>query len=194
MNDTTDRTPTEDQQDTRQDADRTDATRQDATVGVVEAARLMGVTPDAVRSRLRRGTLQGHKDGDEWRVVMPADRMPTVGQQDATGERQDTDATGDSRRQDGPTERDTTPTVDLAPLADLIDDLTRRNADLAASSAFWQLRAMQAEEQLKAITAGNDVVAEDPAPEPVSEAIASPQSDAPEPTGIVAWWRRLWSG
>jgi len=82
MSDHTDRTPTDEQQDT----DRPDVTRQDATVGVVEAAHLLGTTTDAVRARLRRGTLQGHKVEGEWQVIVPA---PTVGQQDATEHRQD---------------------------------------------------------------------------------------------------------
>lgn len=47
--------------------DHTDGTRQDATVEltvtVIEAARILGVSVDAVRSRLRRATLE-----DEWHV------------------------------------------------------------------------------------------------------------------------------
>lgn len=179
-----DRTPTDSPPGGQQDSD---GVRQDATVGVVEASRILGMTTDAVRSRLRRGTLEGHKVDDEWRVVIPADRTPTGEQQDATGDRQDDPTGGDSRRQDaGP--------VDLTPLAELIRDQQRRIEELSSASAFWQVRALQAEEQLKAITAGNDTTAEEPDPEPADEVIEPPQSDAPEPTGIAAWWKRLWSG
>ncbi len=53
MTDPADRPPTDEQQ----GADRHDVTRQDETVGVVEAAHLMGTTTEAVRARLRRCTL-----------------------------------------------------------------------------------------------------------------------------------------
>lgn len=179
MTDHTDRTPTEEQQDGRQDADRPDATRQDATVGVVEAAHLLGTTTDAVRARLRRGTLQGHKVEGEWQVSIPA---PTVGQQDATEHQQD--ATVD--RQDAQQSGDRMPTVDLAPLADLIERQAKELADLREAAAIWQVRARQAEEQLKQLTAG------DVAPDTPPEAPGSPQTNDPAPTGIRAWVKRLW--
>jgi hypothetical protein len=40
------------------------------TIDVLEAARRLGVTPDAVRARLRRGTLEGYRDNSgNWRIV-----------------------------------------------------------------------------------------------------------------------------
>jgi chromosome segregation ATPase len=40
-------------------------------IDVLEAARRLGVTPDAVRARLRRGTLEGYRDNSgNWRVVL----------------------------------------------------------------------------------------------------------------------------
>jgi len=181
MIDPTDRIPTEEQQDGRQDTDRPDVMRQDATVGVVEAAHLLGTTTDAVRARLRRGTLQGHKVEGKWQVVMPA---PTVDQQDATEHRQD--ATAD--RQDGQQSGDRMPTVDLAPLADLIERQAKELADLREAAAIWQVRARQAEEQLKALTAGEID------PETASEAAgASPANETGVP-GLRTWLRRWLSG
>ena len=177
MTDPADRTPTDEQQ----DADRPDVTRQDATVGVVEAAQLLGTTTDAVRARLRRGTLQGHKVDGEWQVIIPA---PTVGQQDATEHQQD--ATAD--RQDVQQSGDRTPTVDLAPLADLIERQANELADLREAATIWQVRARQAEEQLKVLTAGNV------APETSPEALESPQTNESEPQGFWARVRRLWRG
>ena len=52
---------------------------------VQEAARRLGVTPDAIRARLRRGSLEGGKDGDAWYVILPAE--------DPDDTRQDTDTT-----------------------------------------------------------------------------------------------------
>jgi hypothetical protein len=43
-------------------------------VTVHEAAAALGLTPEAVRARLRRGTLNGYKaDDDTWRVRLPDD-------------------------------------------------------------------------------------------------------------------------
>ena len=41
-------------------------------VTVAEAAAILGVSEDAVRKRLRRGTLAGGKDGKEWYVFLRA--------------------------------------------------------------------------------------------------------------------------
>jgi len=181
MTDHTDRTPTEEQQDGRQDADRPDVTRQDATVGVVEAAHLLGTTTDAVRARLRRGTLQGHKVDGEWQVIMPSH---PVGQQDATEHQQD--ATAD--RQDARQSVDRMPTVDLSPLADLIERQAKELADLREAAAIWQVRARQAEEQLKQLTAGNVM------PENAPEAVESLQTNESEPQGFWDRVRRFWGG
>jgi len=60
---------------------------------------------------------------------------------------------------------------DLAPLARMIDDLARRNTDLAATAAMWQMRPAHLEDRLKQLTAG-----ENP-PEAAPEAPGSPRSD-----------------
>lgn len=65
----------------RQDADRL------TPVGVADAARALGISPDAVRGRIRRGTLDAEKVGGRWLVYL--DR------QDTDRPRQDT-ATGDA--------------------------------------------------------------------------------------------------
>ena len=77
----------------------TDRDRQggDGTVlPVPQAAARLGITPDAVRARLHRGTLAGEKEGGAWRVFFPP--VPPVAstgtQQDATGTEQDTDRHG----------------------------------------------------------------------------------------------------
>ncbi len=85
------------------------------------------------------------------------------------------------------TPTDPQPTIDLAPLADVIRDQNRRLEELSASAAFWQVRALRAEEQLQALTAG-----ETP-PETVPERPGSPQTDEPGPRGVLdrllRWWR-----
>lgn len=178
----TDRTPTVEQQ-------ATDGTRQDATVTVQEAARRLEVSTDAVRSRLRRGTLKGHKQGDEWRVHLPASTRASVGrqdtdgaQQDATGNRQD--ATVDSNR----TRQDVPSAVDVTPLVDHIAQLEEKVERLTEASTMWQIRARQAEERLMQLTAGETE------PDAPTMAPGSSESDAPAPPGIRTWLRRLWGG
>ena len=127
--------------DSQQDGDGTPTGH--ATVSVAEAARRLGVTPDAIRSRLHRGTLAGEKVDNVWRIRLSdreiphrVDPEPTGSRQDATGQETGTD--GD--RQDA----DRMPTVDLAPLADLIERQAREIAQVREAAAVWQLRALQA--------------------------------------------------
>ena len=89
----------------------TDATRHDRTtdaliVDVAEAARLLGLTAGAVRKRLERGQLAGHKVAGRWQVVLgvPANatNATSIGHTDATGatrhDRHDTTDATDATR------------------------------------------------------------------------------------------------
>lgn len=37
-----------------------------------EAAEILHATPEAIRKRIQRKSLQGYKEGGEWRVILPA--------------------------------------------------------------------------------------------------------------------------
>lgn len=51
------------------DGETVDSTARRVTVGTVEAGRVLGVKPDSIRARLRRGSLQGFQDeAGEWQV------------------------------------------------------------------------------------------------------------------------------
>lgn len=51
------------------DGQTVDSTARRATVGTVEAGRILGVKADSIRARLRRGSLQGYQDaGGEWLI------------------------------------------------------------------------------------------------------------------------------
>jgi hypothetical protein len=167
----TDRTPTGKRQDTDRDG-----------LSVAEAADQLGLTPDAVRARLHRGTLGGEKHAGTWRVWLSTtttDRQTTGDRQDPTGHRQDA-PTGDTG-------------VDLGPLAELIARQGDEIGRLRETTAVWQIRAMQAEERLKQLTAG-----ETPESPPQTGATAAPEGQGAtirsargQPPG--AWWRR-WLG
>jgi len=90
----------------------------------------------------------------------------------------------------------------LAPLVDLIADLTRRNEQLTEAATVWQIRAVQAEEKLKQLTAGR--VEPEPRTEP-QEASSQPQgstetakttpdtSQVETSTAARRWWE-FWKG
>jgi len=141
---------------------------------VADAAHALGISHDALRSRLRRGTLDGHKVGDEWRVVLPADRQPT----------------GDVSAQQAPTGKETgSPTGnDLSPLVDLVERQAVELQRLAASNALWQERARTLEQQLLALNPGPIE------PETAPEAVESPQTSETESHGLWGRMRRFWSG
>ena len=165
---------------TRDTTDR--ATRHDI-VSVTEAADVLGITPDSVRARLRRGSLAGEKQGTTWMV-----HLDPSSARDEDGRR----ATRHDTPRDATRQRDTTPrdrpTIDLAPLVSHIATLEDQVQRLAESNTLWQVRARQAEEQLKQLTAGN--VAPETAPELPG---SSPAND--RGTGSVwTWVKRAWRG
>jgi len=58
--------------------------RTDELVPLPEAAALLGVTPDAVRARIRRGLLRGRKGNRTWLVELPAGFRSLTQEQPAT--------------------------------------------------------------------------------------------------------------
>ena len=149
--------------------DRPDGDHRPTTVEhvpIAAAAVQFGITVNAVRQRIKRGTLEGYKTPAGWVVVIDrptTDRPPTT----ATNQR--------------PTTTDQATPVDLAPLAAVISDLTRENRQLAEAATVWQLRAIQAEERLTQLTAGastDDDIRDTTGAEPDA------RTDAPAP-----WWR-----
>ncbi|MGI8405294.1 MAG: hypothetical protein ACR2OE_11130 [Thermomicrobiales bacterium] len=114
-----------------------------------EAAAALDITVNAVRQRLKRGTLAGVKANTGWLVDLGAtDHRPSV-----------------SRSTNRPTNHATTttdqqPTIDLAPLVSHITGLEEQVQRLTETTTMWQIRARQAEEQLKQLTAGESSLGE----------------------------------
>jgi hypothetical protein len=142
-----------------------------------EAATVLGITANAVRQRLKRGTLAGEKTAGGWVVWLPTDpptnhiagRSPT--NQPPTRSR--------------PTIDQPTDPVDLAPLAAVIERQGDEIRRLAEASTAWQFRALHAEERLKQLTAGEDAPVEHSAGTGEAERAEMGQNMRP-------WWRRLW--
>jgi len=149
-------------------------------VAVGEAAKHFGITPDAIRARIRRGTLPAEKRGGVWYVRLPADD-------------DDTTETGQT------TERDNEQDATGAALVDLVAELTRKNAELSAAAAAWQARAGFLQERLEALESGPITT---PAPDTQQDTLRSPESASPitddvghgqgQDSASGGTWGRLW--
>jgi hypothetical protein len=151
-----------------------------APVPIEAAADRLGITVNAVRQRIKRGTIEGYKTPAGWVVVI--DRPTT--DRPATEPTEPTDQPTNQR----PTTTDQAPPVDLAPLAAVISDLTRENRQLAEAATAWQIRAMQAEERLTQLTAGHD--GDGDAPDAPPAAPGATETPEPKPITSAPWWRR----
>ena len=144
-------------------------------VSVAEAAVRLGVSTDAIRKRLSRGTLEGDKVDGVWHVHIDTPPGAPVSGHDVEG----APVSGQA--------------VDNGALATVIADLAKQNAQLSAAAAMWQERARGLEEKLMQLSSGP--IAETDAPQ-------SSVSDDPGTTGIsthvetpdapVSAWARLW--
>ena len=104
-------------------------------VPIADAALRLGVTVNALRQRIKRGTLTAVKTEAGWLVA--TDHPTTRGSR-------------------SPAQRPTTiETATMAPLAAMVADLARENRDLAAAAAVWQERARVLEDRLLALSAGD---------------------------------------
>lgn len=127
---------------------------------VPQAARRLGISERAVRKRIDAGTVLAVREGRAWTVIL---EEPGGG----TGTAESAVSAAPSEPGSAPRQSSAAPgtagtaSVDLAPLVALVDSLTRRNAELTEAAAIWQFRAVQLEERLKQLTAGDPVAAHD---------------------------------
>ena len=141
-------------------------------VPVYDAAHLLGISENAVRARLRRGTLVGVKYDTSWYVLLRDTDVPTV-----------TPSTKSDVPPDAPQHVPSHP----AAHEQLVEEL-RRDKLFLQEQLDRALRQLEAERQradvLQAL--GTGTTSETP-----SEAVGSPQSDGTGQGGIWTWWRRL---
>jgi len=115
-------------------------------VTIDEAATVLGITSNAVRQRLKRGTLAGEKTAAGWVVWLPTDQPTTH----VAGR----SPTNQPPTRSRPTIDQPTDPIDLTPLAGVIERQGDEIRRLAEASTAWQFRALHAEERLKQLTAG----------------------------------------
>jgi len=152
-----------------------------ARYSVPEVARVLGISERAVRKRITAGTLDAHKEGNAWVVLLSSTTGAVPAAPAAPG------AVPERGTEGG--------TVDVAPLAELLADVTRRNEELAAAAALWQYRAMQAEERLAQLEAGPIAGDVEDAPQDANTGpLRGDQGEVasdPRQSAWRRWWRRM---
>jgi hypothetical protein len=156
----------------------------DRLATVVEAAEILGITPDAVRSRLRRDTLKrSSKRGEDGAVlvVMPAPKnADQSGNQSETVSDQSTDQSVDQSA----TDRDASPTVALV--------------ERMASEIDWLRREVERKDTIIMQMAQRIPELEAPSgPRESRETSAEGKGsldDVPHDQERRSWWRRIFEG
>ncbi len=164
------------------DQPATDQPTTPALVSLEDAALTLGITVNAVRQRIKRGTLTGIKTDAGWLVDMVATNQESGTDRPTRRPTNHTSSATDHR-----------PTIDLTPMVDHIAVLEDQLQRLTEASTMWQIRARQAEEQLKALTAGeSEPAASQDSPTIDAQTFRPLQASDEAPTGIRAWMKRLW--
>ncbi len=159
-----DRTPTG----TRLDRDRT-------AVTIAEAARVLGLSTDAVRKRLHRGTIPGEKIGDTWRVFLESDA--------ATGPRPDVSSPQPDHDRTAAAAPDPLVETLREEVAYLREQLAERSRELAAERERFDVLHREALARIPALGAGQDAPVA--AREPQHEA----QPVEPAADTSPSWWK-----
>ncbi len=146
---------------------------------------MLGLSTDAVRKRLQRGTIPGEKIGDTWRVF-----LETNAADGATGPRPDMSSHRLDSHRTRP-EPDRTAAAGPDPLvgtlreevAYLREQLAERSRELAAERERFDVLHREALARIPALGAGRD--APSAAPQPQRDA----GSANVDPNASVPWWK-----
>ncbi len=166
------------------------------------AAARLGISPDATRKRLERGTLRGEKRAGRWLVWLPdLDAQPDT--PDAAGRQSDarTDATPDAVSGQ-PDAAWTPPDAMASTTRELLDQLKQENAylrdqldqrsrELAAERERFDVLHREALARIPALGAGRDAPSAAPA---VHHATEPTNATAEALPWWTSWWRRLVGG
>ncbi len=163
---------------------------------VPEAARALGISERAVRKRIDAGTLEAEKDGRSWSVLLPTltgTARPAVPAAPVTVVAEPGTGTGPEPAAPPPALAvpDAVPaSVDLAPLAELIERQAAEIQRLTEAATTWQMRAGILEQQLKQVTAGGDTPTDAPQGSPFAPGEARRVEAASDTS--ASWWRFWW--
>jgi excisionase family DNA binding protein len=179
----------------------------DTSMSIREASARADVTEKTIRRWIKNGRLHAIKLGGQYRITL-ADleraRHDTgqldidIGDMSAhpldTGQASpwvDVSSRLDSGQADVQEDQGAG-TVDLRPLVEHIAELERQVGQLTEAATIWQLRAVQAEDQLKQLTAGGDTSSDAPgSPESASDGGNESTVEGSPKKRTVPLWRRL---
>jgi len=172
-----DTTPTDQRQTPDATGDATPTDRRQTAMTVADAAQALGLTSDAIRAKIRRGTMSGFKaDDDTWRVIVdrPGDATPTDRRQTGT---------------DPPTDAHL-PLIEhmQQEIAYLRTELAKRSHELATERERSDVLQREALRRIEALSAG------EPVPQTVPEPPGSTETNETGLRGLLARVRRSWSG
>ena len=179
------RTPADPRQTPDATGDTTATDPRQTAMTVADAAHALGLTSDAIRAKIRRGTMSGFKAADDtWRVIvdLPGDTTATD-----HGQTPDTTPTG---RGQTATDPPTDAPIDLIDhmqdeIAYLRTELAKRSHELATERERSDVLQREALGRIEALTAGGIV------PQAVPEPPESTETSETGPRGLLAWLRRL---
>ena len=157
----------------------------DRLATVVEAAEILGITPDAIRSRLRRGTLKrSPKRGEDGEVLVV---MPAPKNANQSGDKSET--VSDQSTGQSATDRDLSPTVPLVEemreeVAFLREELRREREARVEEKRRHDTIVLQLAQRIPELEATPE-----PRGDPASPSEDSTNGESPEPEQR-SWWRR----
>lgn len=165
----TDTTPTRRQHDANTTTDRD-------VVSPTVAAQRLGITPDAVRARLRRGTIEGLRVDGDWQVFLPRDTTVSEDQHDS-----DTTETVGRHDSDTTSKPDRTEELIVAQreeIAFLRDQLDHSRRELSTERERFDIIHREALGRIEALTAGpSSMLDSDQAPEPNDDLAEAPADE-----------------
>ena len=155
---------------------------------LADAARRMGLSSEALKKRLIRGTVPGRKVDGRWMVLVPDachDVTPDVTTRD--------DGHHDGRHDDG-----VIPSSQPSPRDELIERLHRENLELAGGVGWLMAELEQAWQEIRLLSAPtcNDFKSDDSAPAPTSHQPGPEQNgtnsgaECPPPRPWWKFWER----
>lgn len=151
---------------------------------VSEAAKILDITPGALRKRIRRGTIPASKVDGEWRILIQDEATHSNVEDSGAGQGVSQDVALDVARQQLETFRD----AFVMPLVDRIGELEREQGVLTERTRQLEVRNQQLLEEIEELKKPVEVI-EMPAtaePEPADE----PEPEI-EPERKRSWWDRL---
>ena len=146
-------------------------------VSIRDAATALGITSDAIRARLHRGTLAGVKTGRTWQVWLPTGERPECATErpDATGTRLGA-------------ERDATDAL----IAQLRDENRYLRQQLDHQTQITGMMARRLAELPATIDVTDAVQDANPAPQRVVPSVEASAPSAPATVAMASGWRRWW--